>query len=145
MYNKSGRIKWRKKFSKCTIKFSNFKHFNPEYLQILDMKPKRPPQNRYDIMILGLTPSGLFLLGEFSRVGKKILAVGLKGNVGLYSKYGNKVALSKIKEIEDFFKIFTSEYKYPYMQWSIFKLPNWWKSRPLKIWSQPVFYKYHMP
>lgn len=54
-------------------------------------------------MILGLTPAGLFLLREFSKAGKKVVAVGLKDNVGLYSRYGCKIALSKLTEIEDIF------------------------------------------
>lgn len=60
-------------------------------------------------MIVGLTPAGLFLLREFSRAGKKIIAFGLKDNVGLHSKYGKKFSLSKITEIEDFF----SKYLHP--------------------------------
>lgn len=52
-------------------------------------------------MILGLAPQGLFLLREFCRAGKKVIAVGLKDNVGLYSKYGCKFTISKLTELED--------------------------------------------
>lgn len=58
-------------------------------------------KNKNEIMILGLTPAGLFLLRELSRSGKNVLAVGLKDNIGLYSKYGHKICLSKIEEVED--------------------------------------------
>lgn len=67
------------------------------------MKNRQMIPNRYDIMILGLAPQGLFLLREFCRSGKKVVAVGFKESVGLYSKYGCKIAISKITEIEDVF------------------------------------------
>jgi predicted ATP-grasp superfamily ATP-dependent carboligase len=54
-------------------------------------------------MIIGLSPQGLFLLREFSRAGKKVLALAIKDNIGLYSKYGCKITLSKLSDIEDIF------------------------------------------
>lgn len=62
-----------------------------------------------DIMVLGLTPQGLFLLREFSKVGKKVLGVGLKGNVGLHSRYGQKVCLTNLKELGYLFSKYLSE------------------------------------
>ena len=57
-------------------------------------------QESFDVLILGLAPQGLFLLREFSKVGKRVLAVGLKGQVGLFSKYGHKIAIKNLSELE---------------------------------------------
>lgn len=69
-------------------------------------------QYNYEIMILGLTPAGLFLLRELSKNKKKVLAVGLKGNIGLHSKYGHKITIEKLEDIEAvFLKYFNPEMK----------------------------------
>ena len=57
-------------------------------------------QESFDVIILGLAPQGLFLLREFSKTGKRVLAVGLKGQVGLFSKYGRKIAIKDLSELE---------------------------------------------
>jgi len=54
----------------------------------------------FDIVILGLGPQGLFLLREFSRAGQNVLGLGLKGTVGLHSKYGYKLALPQIEALD---------------------------------------------
>ena len=59
--------------------------------------------NNYSIVILGLAPQGLFLLREFSKIGERVLAVGLTGQVGLPSKYGHKIGIKDLSELEWFF------------------------------------------
>lgn len=58
---------------------------------------------RFDIMILGLTPQGLFLLREFSRAGLKVIAVGCNTHVGMKSRYGTKILIRDFHELEHIF------------------------------------------
>ena len=60
-------------------------------------------------MILGLNPQGLFLLREFAKTGQKVLAIGLKGSIGLYSKYGHKITIQDFNELEH---VFSTKYLY---------------------------------
>jgi len=57
----------------------------------------------FDVMILGLNPQGLFLLREFSKAGYKTIGVGLKGQVGLFSKYGRKIGIKDFKDLHSIF------------------------------------------
>ena len=57
----------------------------------------------FDVMILGLNPQGLFLLREFSKAGYKTIGVGLRGQVGLFSKYGKKIAIKNLKDLHSIF------------------------------------------
>ena len=57
----------------------------------------------FDVMILGLNPQGLFLLREFSKAGYKTIGVGLKGQVGLFSKYGKKIGIKDLKDLHSIF------------------------------------------
>jgi predicted ATP-grasp superfamily ATP-dependent carboligase len=61
-------------------------------------------KERFDIMILGLGPQGLFLIREFSRAGKKVIGIGMRGDVGLYSKYGKKVKLVSLADCRKAFE-----------------------------------------
>lgn len=54
-------------------------------------------------MILGLNPQGLFLLREFSKAGYKAIGVGLRGQVGLFSKYGKKITIKNLKDLDSIF------------------------------------------
>ena len=65
--------------------------------------------SQFDVVILGLNPQGLFLLREFAKAGQKVLAVGLKGSIGLYSKYGHKITIRDFDELEH---VFSTKYLY---------------------------------
>lgn len=60
-------------------------------------------EKTFDVMILGLNPQGLFLLREYSKAGYNTLGIGLKGQVGLFSKYGKKIAIGDLKELGSIF------------------------------------------
>jgi predicted ATP-grasp superfamily ATP-dependent carboligase len=56
--------------------------------------------NKTDVLILGLAPQGLFLLREFSKAGYRVAAIGLKGSIGLYSRYGRRICISDLEELD---------------------------------------------
>ena len=66
-------------------------------------------EDRFDVMILGLAPQGLFLLRELCKTGQKVIAVGLKGSAGLHSKYGYRIAIKNLDELEEIFSKFLHE------------------------------------
>lgn len=57
-------------------------------------------KNHFDIIILGLKSQGLFLLREYSRIGLKVLGIGIKGSIGLSSRYGHKIAISDLNRVD---------------------------------------------
>ena len=50
------------------------------------------------IIILGLGPQGLALLRTYSKAGYHVIAVGLKDDVGIYSRYGDKHIIGSYQE-----------------------------------------------
>ena len=60
-------------------------------------------RHQFDILLLGLAPQGLFLLREYCRAGKKVVAVGLKDQVGNFSKYGKKYVIEEFGELDVIF------------------------------------------
>ena len=66
-------------------------------------------ESTFDIMILGLSPQGLFLLREYSKAGKKVVAVGLQGSVGSYSTYGRIITISDLMEVEEIFSKYIND------------------------------------
>jgi len=54
--------------------------------------------NLEPIIIIGLTPQGLFLLREFGNMGLPIYALAKKEEAGIYSKYGNIFIMDSKKD-----------------------------------------------
>ena len=55
--------------------------------------------NLEPIIIIGLTPQGLFLLREFGKMGYPVYALAKKDDVGIYSRFGEKIIIESQKDI----------------------------------------------
>lgn len=54
---------------------------------------------QFDVCILGLAPQGLALLRAYSEAGYSCIAIGLRNDVGIFSRYGKIYIIEKLSQV----------------------------------------------